>query len=572
MAFKKVKECFQGVFDQRFRGLVALGVFSFVFSLSYTHSVFAQEVNDIADNIVSSSEKLPGLVAAVAYGLGLLFGVLGVLKLKGHVENPTQTALKSGIIRLLIGGAMFSLPIVYEAARNTIGKSSLDVDVNTFITRISGIFSTVSGIPIISSLVNDFNVILSSIISSMDEVPGLISALAYIIGLVIGIVGLVKLKDHVENPEQVTLKEPVVRLLVAGALFALPSIYNSMLNAIGDSAGTGGLLSSIAGFYHFVSSGYTPGTELECLDLSESGVGQLLCGTILHTAAFPAFLTALSYLFGLILGLWGIFKLRDHVLNPSQTAVSEGISRFLAGGAFFALPIIIETARVTLSGASTGSVGAAVAAVFAVNNALTTKGYNQPVSCGPTSGGLDGILVCAMGDVMGPLHVVLNFFAFCAGVIFLMIGISRLIKSAQEGARGPGGIGTIMTFVTGGALISYNELMRAFTTTFTGSSSTKAHLKLSYNICGGGADATCAESDAAHAALTSVLQFVIIVGLISFVRGIFIVRGVAEGNQQASVMAGVTHLVGGALAVNLGPILNAVQTTLGLVGYGIKFT
>ena len=180
--------------------------------------------------------------------------------------------------------------------------------------------------------------------------------------------------------------------------------------------------------------------------------------------------------------------------------------------------------------------------------------------------GLDGMLVCMMGDMMGPLHVVLNFFAFCAGMVLLMIGVSRLLKSAQDGARGPGGIGTIMTFVTGAALISYNELMRAFSTTLMGNPITATYAEMQY-----AEGMSEAEIAAAHSTITAILQFVIIVGLISFVRGIFIIRSVAEGNQQASIMAAITHLVGGALAVNLGPLLNAVQTTLGIGGYGIAF-
>jgi hypothetical protein len=176
-----------------------------------------------------------------------------------------------------------------------------------------------------------------------------------------------------------------------------------------------------------------------------------------------------------------------------------------------------------------------------------------------------------MGDIMGPLHVVLNFFAFVSGMILLMIGISRLIKSAQDGARGPGGIGTAMTFVMGAALISYNELVRAFSTTFVGSPMTATFAEMQYSPCAGGG-LGCAEAVSAHMTISAILQFVIIVGLISFVRGIFIIRGVAEGNQQASVMAGITHIVGGALAVNLGPLINAVQTTLGLGSYGIAFS
>ncbi|MGB0719875.1 MAG: hypothetical protein ACPGRX_05350, partial [Bdellovibrionales bacterium] len=183
--------------------------------------------------------------------------------------------------------------------------------------------------------------------------------------------------------------------------------------------------------------------------------------------------------------------------------------------------------------------------------------------------GLDDMLSCFINDIFGPIHVVMNFFAFVVGMIFIMIGISRLIKSAQEGAKGPGGFGTMMTFLTGGALISYNELMRAASTTFTSSPVTKTYAVLGSNISTG---MTSDEKDAAYAVITAIIKFMILVGLISFVRGIFIVRNVAEGNQQASIMAGVTHLIGGALAVNLGPLLNAVQETLGLTGYGVSFT
>ena len=83
---------------------------------------------------------------------------------------------------------------------------------------------------------------------------------------------------------------------------------------------------------------------------------------------------------------------------------------------------------------------------------------------------------------------------------------------------------------------------------------------------------TDAEILHATTVISAVIKFMIIIGLVSFVRGIFIVRDVAEGNQQASLMAGVTHMVGGALAVNMGPLINAVQQTLGIAEYGVNFT
>jgi hypothetical protein len=77
----------------------------------------------IARNITESIEELPGMITGISYMLGLLLGVLGVLKVKDHVENPSQTPMKDGAIRLAAGGALFALPIVYESMLNTIGTT-----------------------------------------------------------------------------------------------------------------------------------------------------------------------------------------------------------------------------------------------------------------------------------------------------------------------------------------------------------------------------------------------------------------------------------------------------------------
>jgi hypothetical protein len=81
----------------------------------------------VARNITESVEELPGLLTSVAYLLGLLMGVLGVMKIKDHVENPQQTPLKDGAIRLVAGGALFALPILFEAMLNTIGTTGANV-------------------------------------------------------------------------------------------------------------------------------------------------------------------------------------------------------------------------------------------------------------------------------------------------------------------------------------------------------------------------------------------------------------------------------------------------------------
>lgn len=98
-----------------------------MFASSDVHAA-GNNFGDIARNINNSIEELPGLVTGVSYMMGLLLGTLGIMKLKDHVENPTQTPLKDGAVRLAAGGALFGLPIVFESMLNTVGTTSAGVE------------------------------------------------------------------------------------------------------------------------------------------------------------------------------------------------------------------------------------------------------------------------------------------------------------------------------------------------------------------------------------------------------------------------------------------------------------
>lgn len=527
------------------------------------------EIDGIARNMVQSSDQLPGLIAALSYLIALVFAVTGVLKLKEHVSNPQQTPLRAALIRFLVGGALLALPMIYQAMAVTInaGQNPVYDGNTTAIDFLSNMLGDLAGLIPMSNVNN----VLDSVMDSIEETPALVSAVAYLLALVLGVSGLLKLKEHVENPEQTHMREPVIRLLAGGALFAIPMVYSAMQELVGG-ANLWGQITAAFGAAGLIWSSYA---MQACNPVGGllGGIGGLLgigggptlgdsfCGLFFNAGAFPAFLTAVSYLIGICLGVWGILKIKAHVLNPQQTSLWEGVSRLGAGGAFFALPVVIEVMRNTVSPATT----AAIAAV-----AQRTTFNEAALACDGNSG-LDGALYCMMDDLLGPVHVAINFFTTCAAFVFAMIGISRLMKSAQDGPRGPGGLGTIMTFAIAGALLSYNSLMRAATVSLSMSlpgislTATRANMKYTKGL-------SAAEAQHIHTVISAIIKFMIIVGLISFVRGIFIVRSVAEGNSQASLMAGVTHMVGGALAVNLGPLINLVQNTLGIAQYGIAFT
>jgi hypothetical protein len=75
--------------------------------------------SDVAGNIVTGSSRLPDLISTVAYIGGIGLGVAGVFKLKQHVDNPGQTPMKDGLVRLGAGGGLLALPYVTTAMQGT---------------------------------------------------------------------------------------------------------------------------------------------------------------------------------------------------------------------------------------------------------------------------------------------------------------------------------------------------------------------------------------------------------------------------------------------------------------------
>lgn len=83
----------------------------------------------ITQNITGQIGGIPGFITAIAYIMGTLFAVLGILKIKDHVENPSNTPLREGAIRLAVGGGLFVVPLITEAMQNLVGTTGTGVDV-----------------------------------------------------------------------------------------------------------------------------------------------------------------------------------------------------------------------------------------------------------------------------------------------------------------------------------------------------------------------------------------------------------------------------------------------------------
>ncbi len=78
---------------------------------------------------------------------------------------------------------------------------------------------------------------VASIANSMlGQLPGLESlmvSMSYIFGIILGIKGILKLKEHNESKGQVKLAVPIVMIIAAALFLALPSTLETGREAVG---------------------------------------------------------------------------------------------------------------------------------------------------------------------------------------------------------------------------------------------------------------------------------------------------------------------------------------------------
>ena len=83
---------------------------------------------------------------------------------------------------------------------------------------------------------NNFNNIVGNIGTASSRMPSLVTTVAYIGGLGLGVSGIMAIKQHVDNPAQAPLKNGLIRLAAGGALLAFPGLTDAMSSITG--AGT----------------------------------------------------------------------------------------------------------------------------------------------------------------------------------------------------------------------------------------------------------------------------------------------------------------------------------------------
>jgi len=78
----------------------------------------------ITNNIVAASSGFNNLISTVCWIGGAGLGVAGIFKLKQHVDNPGQTPMKDGLVRLGCGGGLLCFPFIETAMQGSVSNAS----------------------------------------------------------------------------------------------------------------------------------------------------------------------------------------------------------------------------------------------------------------------------------------------------------------------------------------------------------------------------------------------------------------------------------------------------------------
>lgn len=90
-----------------------------VVAAAFPSAGLAQDMSATTSSLVEGLKDMPTIISGVAYLAGGVMVLGGANKLKMHAENPMQTPLSHGLVRIGVGGVVAGLPPFMVWVNNT---------------------------------------------------------------------------------------------------------------------------------------------------------------------------------------------------------------------------------------------------------------------------------------------------------------------------------------------------------------------------------------------------------------------------------------------------------------------
>lgn len=275
---------------------------------------------------------------------------------------------------------------------------------------------------------------------------------------------------------------------------------------------------------------------------ADSTLGQALCNLHDNLKPFSFLFAAVAYISGGFFLGSGFVMLMRYADSPGRDPLHTPLMRIAGGSALLAAPSVVGTL---------------------INTVFTTQAGGGLTVCSPgavagaTDVALDTLVKNLVGNIKDPLTILLSATAFVVGLVFIVRG---LMKGAKYGLdpRANSVTHIMSNLLIGTVLVTVGQTLGAVLGTVFGDSSVHQSI-VDWAFIDELGDGT----ERFKEAIKYALVFFQLVGMIAFIRGWLIVKSAVEGNGQATMAQGITHIIGGVLAINIFYFLKVMDATFG---------
>jgi len=278
-------------------------------------------------------------------------------------------------------------------------------------------------------------------------------------------------------------------------------------------------------------------------------LGQLLCSLKSHgMGPIPDLFSAIAYIAGCFMIGNGLFELVRHHDNPRERPIHHPILRLSAGGALMAAPnvasILIGTFYQTP--ASGGIASCSPGAVKAASGGV----------------GLDVLITNLINNINSPMTSALSALAVIIGLFMIIRGLMKASKYNTD-PRAHSMVHIVANLSIGALLVVVGQSLDMMLSTVFGGLN-QAGLEGSSVVNGWQfVNQLGLQNSQFTTAIGAALNFFQLIGLIAFIRGWMILKNAAEGSGQSTLAQGITHVLGGTVALNIFNFLEIMDKTFG---------
>lgn len=269
--------------------------------------------------------------------------------------------------------------------------------------------------------------------------------------------------------------------------------------------------------------------------------GEVICHVVDQIDSLPDLFSYVAMTTGAIFVGRGLIKLKDHGDQGQKSPLLHAIWPMIGGSGLIAISGFRGWLKATLG--------------LETVNGLDTCNWKDPTSGADPSTWLTNFVV----NIKDPLFMTVSILGWIMGVLFIIKGLNKLAKYGTD-PKAYSMPNIVVNLVVGSMLLSLSASLNLMLNSVFGSTVIGNGNFDNWQVFKNFSGDTTAFKNSVKAAL----NFFQVVGAIAFLRGFLIIKNSVEGSGQATMAQGLTHLIGGTLAINIFNVLQIMNTTMGV--------